>query len=197
MRPHRRDGDPSRVRGGRAVTGGAVRPGLTSCLRLGGGTLTLQTEIVGSPPEIVTTVDYDGRTIRVFRGGLAAGEHPSVEAAARAFHRSIEARLRARVDRVVASTEAATPAPPADTSRAATGTSSVEVGSTAAGEGRPSDGDAGPAVAALFVDALRALYEGRGAEALRLLAVVDLLLPDDPRPRALAEAVRRGGFDAS
>ncbi len=171
---------------------GPTRPGLTSCLRLGGGTLTLQTEIVGDPPEIVTTVDYDGRTIRVFRGGLEEGGHTSVEAAARAFHRAIEARLRARVDRVAASAGAAVPAADGEGTRDVPEPPAPAEASAEA----PPPRAAGPEVAALFVDALRALHAGRRDEALRLLAVVDLLLPDDPRPRTLADAVRRGGIDA-
>lgn len=43
------------------------RPGVTSSLHLPVGVLTLQTEIVGDPPEFVTVVDIGGRVMRTLR----------------------------------------------------------------------------------------------------------------------------------
>ena len=150
-------------------------PGLTTSLRLASGVLTLQTEIHGEPPQVTTTVDFKGRTVRVFRAPLDPASTTDLAAAARAFHRTSELRLREALEH--SRDRPRDPAAPSPSSPM-----------NAPGPRHPGE----PEVAALFVEAVRALVNGRREQAARLVAVVRLLLPDDARVDALAASLAGG-----
>ncbi len=152
----------------------APLPGLTTSLRLASGVLTLQTEIHGDPPQVTTTVDFKGRTVRVFRAPLDPTSTTDLAAAARAFHRTSELRLREALEQSRDAPDDPAPPSPSSTTNA-----------------HPRDPGA-PEVAALFVEAVRALVTGRREQAARLVAVVKLLLPDDARVDALATSLASG-----
>ena len=78
----------------------AKLPGLTSLIRTGRGLMTLQTEIVGQPAELVTIVDFRGRVLKTWRQTLAPGlEECEAQPLARRWHADIEARVRANLQR--------------------------------------------------------------------------------------------------
>ena len=72
------------------------RPGLTSLIRTGRGLMTVQTEIVGDPAELVTIVDFRGRVLKRWRSDIfiVAGD-PRAADRIREWHNSIESRVRA------------------------------------------------------------------------------------------------------
>lgn len=73
----------------------ASRPGLTSLVRTGRGLMTVQTEIVGHPAELVTIVDFRGRVLKTWRAPLTVGPlDPAAPEHARRWHADIEARVR-------------------------------------------------------------------------------------------------------
>ena len=71
------------------------RPGLTSLIRTGRGLMTVQTELVGKPAELVTIVDFRGRVLKRWSSDFRVDES-SVEAPAsiRAWHNQIETGIR-------------------------------------------------------------------------------------------------------
>ncbi len=152
-------------------------PGNVACIRLPGGNLTVQTEVQGDPPMVVSTVDYHGRTLKVLRKRIPpdGSRHEVI----RRFHeavvaqiesglaRSLEARAARAGDQAPAHPEAAEEPPDTAPSQAV----------------RP---------AALFVDALRAYGAGETDIALTLLEVVAAIRPDDPVIPAVRRALARG-----
>jgi len=71
------------------------RPGLTSLVRTGRGLMTVQTELVGDPAELLTIVDFRGRVLKTWRSPFTLDEHAaSTPERIRSWHRNIERRLR-------------------------------------------------------------------------------------------------------
>lgn len=77
-----------------------VHPGRTSLMQTARGPLTLQTEIAGYPPEVVTILDFRGRVLKSFRRPLPGGLDPSerVELANR-WHAEAEIEVRSTLAR--------------------------------------------------------------------------------------------------
>lgn len=73
-----------------------IAPGMTSCIELQVGFLTLQTEFVGDPPELITVIDLAGRVIRRIRTPCP----PGVDLAqfVQRTHADIDRKLRLAVD---------------------------------------------------------------------------------------------------
>lgn len=78
-----------------SIQGPPTRPGLTSLLRTGRGLMTVQTEIVGTPAQFVTFVDYRGRVLKTWKSPLASTVDDSqLSTLARLWHQDVEARVR-------------------------------------------------------------------------------------------------------
>ena len=71
------------------------RPGLTSLIRTGRGLMTVQTEIVGDPAQLVTIVDFRGRVLKRWHSDvfIASGD-PRAADRIREWHNAIETRVR-------------------------------------------------------------------------------------------------------
>lgn len=71
------------------------RPGLTSLVRTGRGLMTVQTEIVGAPAQLVTIVDFRGRVLKTWRSPFSVElDSEELGDVARRWHADIEARVR-------------------------------------------------------------------------------------------------------
>lgn len=71
------------------------RPGLTSLIRTGRGLMTVQTEIVGEPAQLVTIVDFRGRVLKRWQSDFCvASSDPEAPDLIRKWHAGIEARVR-------------------------------------------------------------------------------------------------------
>lgn len=131
------------------------RPGLTSLIRTGRGLMTVQTEIVGEPAQLVTIVDFRGRVLKSWKGPLlVAPNDPAAPSLARKWHAEIEARVRESLSR------AAHKRPSGDRRRAEE-----------------------EAVAHLFIAAMQAYADRDYPTARSVLEACALLLPEDPRIR--------------
>lgn len=77
------------------------RPGLTSLVRTGRGLMTVQTEIVGEPAQLVTIIDFRGRVLKTWRSpfSLRADELGAPEQIRR-WHHDIETRVREKLAQV-------------------------------------------------------------------------------------------------
>jgi len=76
------------------------RPGLTSLLRTSRGLMTVQTEIIGSPAQFVSIVDFRGRVLKTWKSPHSVDPHdPQLPAMARRWHQEIEARVRESLTR--------------------------------------------------------------------------------------------------
>ncbi len=69
------------------------RPGITSSLHLPTGVLTMQTEIVGNPPEFVTVIDVGGRIMRTFRNPCRVDESGDVQRVVSRVHAELMRRF--------------------------------------------------------------------------------------------------------
>lgn len=74
------------------------RPGLTSLVRTGRGLMTVQTELVGEPAQLVTIVDFRGRVLKTWKSpfALAPDDHDAPEQIRR-WHQEIEVRVREKL----------------------------------------------------------------------------------------------------
>ncbi|MFV8751523.1 hypothetical protein ACNOYE_13340 [Nannocystaceae bacterium ST9] len=73
-----------------------VYPGRTSLIQTGRGPLTLQTEITGCPPAVVTILDFRGRVLKTFRRTLPDQLEPHEHAElANRWHAEAEAEVHA------------------------------------------------------------------------------------------------------
>ena len=77
------------------------RPGLTSLVRTGRGLMTVQTEIVGEPAQLVTIIDFRGRVLKTWRSpfSLRADDHAAPEKIRR-WHHDIATRVREKLAQV-------------------------------------------------------------------------------------------------
>lgn len=143
------------------------RPGLTSLIRTARGLMTVQTEIVGEPAQLVALVDFRGRVLKRWQGPVVgAPDDPEAAAQARRWHRQIEAQVRETLRRA----GGARAPQPAQAQRAR-----------------------GEAAAHLFAAGARAYAARDYATARALFEACARLLPDDPRVRAALErATSRG-----
>lgn len=139
-----------------------VAPGQTSCLHLPGGTMTLQTELKGEPPHLVTIIDFRGKVVRRLSRQLSDEDHDNLALAVRRTHQEAERGIRASLRSLH---EARKGAPPS----AAPSTASL-----------------------LFVMASEALHRHDRDSATALLRAVAQLLPNDRRVEALLDQVARG-----
>ncbi len=151
-------------------------PGDVACIRLPGGNLTIQTEVQGDPPVVVSTVDYQGRTLKVLRKPIPPDR--SRHEVIRRFHEAVVAQIESGLARSLEARAARSgdeaPAPAEAAAEPPTTAPSEEV--------RP---------ATLFVDALRAYAAGETDIALTLLEVVAAIRPDDPMIPAVRRALAR------
>lgn len=77
-----------------------VHPGRTSLMQTARGPLTLQTEIAGFPPEVVTILDFHGRVLKSFRRPLPVGLDPRGRAElANRWHAEAELEVRSTLAR--------------------------------------------------------------------------------------------------
>lgn len=75
----------------------AARPGLTSLIHTGRGIMTVQTEVIGEPAQLVTIVDFRGRVLKTWRSSflVSAADVDS----ARRWHQQIEVEVRGTLSR--------------------------------------------------------------------------------------------------
>ena len=74
------------------------RPGLTSLIQTARGVMTVQTEIVGEPAQLVTIVDFRGRVLKIWRSAL--GINPVELDSARRWHQKIDGEVRENLTRL-------------------------------------------------------------------------------------------------
>ncbi len=132
-------------------------PGRTSSIQLPGGTMTLQTEVSGTPPQIVTIVVFRGRVLRRSVVALGGEVETDLESAVRRAHNDSERGLLRALQDVHP--------PPQEHPGAAP----VEP----------------PTASLLFVMATEALARRDRGTAISLLEAVQDLIPDDRRVQLL------------
>jgi hypothetical protein len=71
---------------------------LTSLIQTARGVMTVQTEIVGEPAQLVTIVDFRGRVLKIWRSAL--GVDPAGLDSARRWHQKIDGEVRESLTRV-------------------------------------------------------------------------------------------------
>jgi hypothetical protein len=125
------------------------RPGMLSSIRLGSGTLTVQTELADDGSGATTVVDFCGKVLRRVKHVYYDGGAGSIEDAARRWH--------ARVERDVHDSLAALKRPPASSPRRAVN----------------------PTAAELFILAVESTYSGDHESARALLEATIALLPEN------------------
>lgn len=158
-------------------SGSDSRPGLTSLLRTGRGLMTVQTEFVGEPAELVTIVDFRGRVLKRWTQPLDDADDARSAAAARRWHAQIEAEVRASLAQAA---ERRARAGRADEPEARASSPSPRQPALR-GPGSRSDTDA---VSRLFLAGVAA-YARRDLDRARAaLHACARLLPEDERVRA-------------
>lgn len=131
------------------------RPGMTSLIRTSRGLMTVQTELVGEPAELLTIVDFRGRVLKRWTSDFRVDQH-SLDAPARIreWHNQIETKIR---NSLAAATRKRAQAGPSQT---------------------------GQVVGELFVRAMEAYAQRDFETAAAVLEACDQLLPNEPRVRA-------------
>jgi hypothetical protein len=146
------------------------RPGQTSILHTARGPLTLQTEITGEPPALVTILDFCGRVLKSFKRTLPSGSEPQhYNELAKRWHATVEHEVRESLRRRVPIGALAIPGPTAHAQSA----QSREV------------------VARLFTDAMAAYARRDLDSAAAMLEACEELLPGDAQVRAALAVVQR------
>lgn len=78
-----------------------ARPGSTSLIRTGAGMLTLQTELVGEPAQLVTIVVFRGRVLERWQSeSRVSPNHVDSPKLVHRWHTRLEARVREGLARV-------------------------------------------------------------------------------------------------
>lgn len=154
------------------------RPGQTSILHTARGPLTLQTEITGEPPALVTILDFCGRVLKSFKRTLPSGSEPQhYNEQAKRWHATVEHEVRESLRRRVPIGALAIPGPSAASSS----------GTTL----HPHAPQAREVVARLFTEAMAAYARRDLDSAAAVLEACEALLPGDAEIRGAIMALQR------
>lgn len=149
------------------------RPGQTSILHTARGPLTLQTEITGEPPALVTILDFCGRVLKSFKRPLPSGTDPQhYNELAKRWHATVEHEVRESLRRRVPIGALAIPGP-----------SGASL--------HPQASQAREVVARLFTEAMAAYARRDLDSAAAMLEACEELLPGDAQIRGALAIVQR------